>query len=64
MNKPFHLMTPQERTELRIAQNRAINQKIAESQKKTSPAASSGAGVRMTPEERSQLGGVIRKVQK
>lgn len=64
MNKPFHLMTPEERTALRIAQNRAITEKIAEGQKKPSLHASSGEGARMTPEERSKLGGVIRKVQK
>ena len=30
MNKPFHLMTPAERTAARIAQNRAISEKIGE----------------------------------
>src|SRR5690242_19494773 len=29
MNKPFHLMTPAERTAARIAQNRAISEKLA-----------------------------------
>jgi hypothetical protein len=72
-NKPFHLLTPQEKTALRIAQNRAINERIAESgagntvPKKTQkpPAKSSAEYIRATPEERAELkvGSVIRKVQ-
>ena len=73
MDKPFHLMTPGERTALRIAQNRAIEEKVAlrpapagksKTTKQSEPSVS-GAGTRMTPEERaSKLGsGVIRKVQ-
>ena len=68
MDKPFHLMTPAERTALRIAQNRAITEKIAEKQKTTvakkPPAASTTDFTRSTPEERAELhAGVIRKVQ-
>ncbi len=63
MNKPFHLMTPAERTALRIAQNRAISEKIAEDKVRKPPARSTDDYVRMTPEERSKLGGLVRKVQ-
>ncbi|HMF76729.1 MAG TPA: hypothetical protein VK604_13800 [Bryobacteraceae bacterium] len=65
--KPFHLMTPAERTAARIAQNRAITEKVAE---KTSqrpqkpPVRSTGEFIRATPEEHAKLGGVIRKVQR
>lgn len=72
-SKPFHLLTPAEKTTLRIAQNRAINERIAESgagapaaKKVQRPPAKSSAGyIRATPEERAALkiGSVIRKVQ-
>jgi hypothetical protein len=72
-NKPFHLLTPQEKTALRIAQNRAINERIAESgaanvapkKNQKPPAKSSADFIRATPEERAALkvGSVIRKVQ-
>jgi hypothetical protein len=65
MNKPFHLMTPAEKTALRIAQNRAIAERIAEKQGPTKnakpPASSNGDFTRATPDER---GTVIRKVQR
>jgi hypothetical protein len=67
MNKPFHLMTPAEKTALRIAQNRAIAERVAEKQAEPKnakpPASSSSSGdfTRTTPGER---GGVIRKVQR
>lgn len=64
MKKPFHLMTRDEQTAERIAQNRAIAEKLAQAKTQTPPARSGGAGVRMTPDERAHLGGVIRKVQK
>lgn len=64
MTKPFHLMTPAERTALRIAQNRAISEKIAESKTQRPPSRSNGDYIRATPEEHAKLGGnVIRKVQ-
>jgi hypothetical protein len=72
-SKPFHLLSAQEKTALRIAQNRAINERIAESgaanpvAKKTQkvPAKSTTDFIRATPEERAALkvGSVIRKVQ-
>ncbi len=71
-SKPFHLLTPQEKTALRIAQNRAINERIAESganvapkKAQKPPAKSSTDFIRATPEERAALkvGSVIRKVQ-
>lgn len=72
-SKPFHLLTPAEKTALRIAQNRAIAERIAESgaattaAKKASkpPAKSTSDYIRATPEERAALkvGSVIRKVQ-
>jgi hypothetical protein len=72
-SKPFHLLTAQEKTALRIAQNRAINERIAESgagnatpKKGQKPPAKSTAGfIRATPEERAALkvGSVVRKVQ-
>jgi hypothetical protein len=65
MNKPFHLMTPAERTTARIAQNRAISEKIAEGKSERPPAGSTGDYIRATPAERAKLrGGVIRKVQR
>jgi hypothetical protein len=65
--KPFHLMTPAERTAARIAQNRAIEERIKESKTevkaKKPPAASSADYVRATPEERAaSLPSLIRKV--
>jgi len=67
MNKPFHLMTPAERTAARIAQNRAIDEKIEEKtgaiQNRKPPARSTGDYIRATPEEHGKLGSVIRKVQ-
>lgn len=65
MNKPFHLMTPAERTAARIAQNRAIAEKIEASKgnAKRPPVQSTSDYVRATPEERGKLGTVIRKVQ-
>jgi len=65
MNKPFHLMTPAERTAARIAQNRAISEKIEENKGKIQrpPARSTGDYVRATPEEQGKLGTMIRKVQ-
>ena len=65
MNKPFHLLTPAERTALRIAQNRAISEKIAEGKSKSQkpPARSTGDYVRATPEEQAERGTMIRKVQ-
>jgi hypothetical protein len=69
MTKPFHLMTPAERTANRIAQNRAITEKIAESGKiekapQKAPARSTDQYSRATPEDRSKAGPVfIRKVQ-
>jgi hypothetical protein len=71
--KPFHLLSPQEKTALRIAQNRAINERIAESgagnhvakKAQKPPAKSTTDFIRATPEERAELkvGSVIRKVQ-
>ncbi len=65
MNKPFHLLTPAEKTALRIAQNRAIAERIAEKKGETKnakpPASSNGDFTRATPDERSN---VIRKVQR
>jgi hypothetical protein len=68
MTKPFHLMTPAERTALRIAQNRAIAEKVAQATPpQRPPARSSGDFIRATPEEHAELrklGGVVRKVQR
>jgi hypothetical protein len=63
MNKPFHLMTPAERTAARIAQNRAISEKIAGNKNQAHPARSSVEYNRATPEEHAELGSVIRKVR-
>jgi hypothetical protein len=66
MSKPFHLMTPAERTALRIAQNREIAERVAQNQPKVKkpPTTSTGDFTRATPEERAQSrAGVIRKVQ-
>ncbi len=66
MNKPYNLMTPEERTAARIAQNRAIAEKIASntSHVQKPPVRSTGEFIRATPEEHAKLGGVIRKVQR
>jgi hypothetical protein len=66
--KPFHLMTPAEKTAARIAQNRAIEEKIKEKstevKTKKPPASSTADYVRATPEERAALrGSLVRKVQ-
>jgi hypothetical protein len=63
MSKPFHLMTPAERTAARIAQNRAISEKIAESKSSLPPFRSTGDYIRVTPEERAKLGTMIRKAK-
>ncbi|MGA7415203.1 MAG: hypothetical protein WBW33_32325 [Bryobacteraceae bacterium] len=72
MTTPFHLLTPAERTTLRIAQNRASSEKIALEQiahptppKKAARtvAAPSVGGTRATPEDRAKVGGVIRKIK-
>lgn len=65
MNKPFHMLTPAERTALRIAQNRAIDEKIKETKSHVSrpPAQSSSDFTRATPEERAKVrGSLVRKV--
>lgn len=70
-DKPFHLMTPAERTVNRIAQNKAITEKIALSsltpvavKPKRPPAASTKEFIRETPEERAgRRAGVIRKIE-
>jgi hypothetical protein len=56
MTKPFHLLTPEEKTILRIAQNRAM----AEKTKAVPPPKSSTDYSRATPED--HVGSVIRKV--
>ena len=66
--KPFHLLTAAEKTALRIAQNRAIDEKIKEAKiepkAKKPPASSSTDFVRATPEERAaNMPRLIRKVQ-
>lgn len=63
MNKPYHLMTPAERTAARIAQNREIDEKVAVSEGQRIPSKSTSDYSRGTPAERAKLGGVIRKVQ-
>lgn len=60
-------MTPAERTAARIAQNRAIDEKIKETKTplkaKKPPASSTVEFVRATPEERAELhGSLVRKV--
>ncbi len=62
MNKPYHLMTPAERTAARIAQNRASAEKAAASKSQQPPVASTSESLRLTPEERAKLGSVIRKI--
>jgi hypothetical protein len=59
--KPFHLLTPQEKTVLRIAQNRAITEKIGEKASAPPPSKSSKDYTRSTPED--HVGSVIRKVK-
>ncbi len=61
-------MTPAERTAARIAQNRAIDDRIKETKPeikaKKPPASSTADFVRVTPEERAaNRGHLIRKVQ-
>jgi hypothetical protein len=63
MTKPFHLMTPAERTALRIAQNRAIAERAGEVKATKPPSKSTAGFIRATPDEHAKLGGVIRKVQ-
>jgi hypothetical protein len=63
VTKPFHLLTPAERTALRIAQNRAIDEKVAEVKAQKPPTKSTASYSRATPEEHAKLGGVIRKVR-
>jgi len=60
MDKPFHLLTPQEKTVLRIAQNRAIAEKT-KTVAAPPPKASSKDYTRATPED--HVGRVIRKVK-
>ncbi len=59
--KPFHLLTPDEKTVLRIAQNRAIAEKVGEKANAVPPSKSSKEYVRSTPED--HMGSVIRKVK-
>jgi hypothetical protein len=63
MSKPYHLMTPAERTAARIAQNRAISEKVGEGASPKPPSGSGREFIRGTPEERAKFGSVIRKVQ-
>ena len=56
-------MTAAERTAVRIAQNRAISEKIGETTSQRPPFRSTAEYTRTTPAERAKLGGVIRKVQ-
>jgi hypothetical protein len=61
--KPYHLMTPAERTSARIRQNREIDDKVAVTEGQQIPAASTKEYVSGTPNERAKVGGVIRKVR-
>jgi hypothetical protein len=61
MDKPFHLLTPAEKTALRIAQNRAIDEKVAEAKSKLPPPKSTAEFTRATPDDRAKTGSVIRK---
>ena len=63
VTKPFHLMTPAERTALRIAQNRAIAERVGDAKPTKPPTKSTVGYIRATPEEHAKLGGVIRKVR-
>jgi len=62
MNKPYHLMTPAERTAARIAQNREIDERAAVTEGKRIPSKSTGDYTRGTPEDRGKLGKLVRKV--
>ena len=62
MTTPFHLMTPDEKTTLRIAQNRGIAERISERPNAIPPSKSSPKYVCATPEDHP--GSVIRKVKK
>ena len=62
MNKPYHLMTPAERTAARIAQNRAMSEKIADDKVQRPLPQPIGDHIRATPAERAKLGSLIRKV--
>ena len=62
-SKPYHLMTPAERTTARIRQNREIDEQVAVTGGQRIPAASTKDYVRGTPSERAKVGGVIRKVR-
>ena len=61
--KPYHLMTPAERTTARIRQNREIDEKVAVTEGQRIPATSTKDYVRGTPNEHAKIGGVIRKVR-
>ena len=63
MSKPFHLMTSAERTAARIAQNRAISEKLGEGASPKPPIGSSREFIRGTPEDRAKFGSVIRNVR-
>ena len=63
MSKPYHLMTAAEKTAARIAQNRAIAEKIGVSEGQRTPTGSTRDYLRGTPEDRAKMGSVIRKVQ-
>ena len=62
MNKPYHLMTPAERTAARIAQNREIDEKAAVTEGKRIPSKSTSDYTRGTPEDRAKQGKLVRKV--
>ena len=55
-------MTPAERTAARIAENRAIAERVSENKNSKPPVRSTGDYIRATPEERGKLGSMIRKV--
>jgi hypothetical protein len=63
MTTPYHLMTPAERTAARIAQNRAMSEKVATAKTQAPPVRSGTDFTRATPQERSALGSLIRKVR-
>ena len=63
MNTPYHLMTPAERTAARIAQNRAMSEKVATAKTQAPPVRSGTDFTRATPQERAALGSLIRKVR-
>ena len=62
MNKPFHLMSRAEQLAARIAQNRAIAEKTGVRGSTKPPTGSSAEFTRETPEDRTKMGGVIRKI--